>query len=93
MLNKLSALNEDDGLSAAIIRGDVTPVKQHNSRLKCLFVLLEATKEFLPPLYLLESISQTGEITWGEGDAGDKLMHCTGYRCVLARAWVPQRLV
>lgn len=59
------ALNEDDGLSArflkrrAIIRRDVTPVKQPYSLLKCLFVLLEATKEFLPPLYLLESISQT----------------------------------
>lgn len=95
MQNKLPALNEDDGLSArflkrtAIIRRDVTPVKQHNSLLKCLFVLLEATKEFLPPLCLLESISQTGEITRGEGDTGDILMHCTDYRCVFARAWVP----
>lgn len=46
------ALNEDDGLSArflkrtAIIRRDVTPVKQPYPLLKCLFVLLKPTKEF-----------------------------------------------
>lgn len=67
------ALNEDDGLSTrflkrtAIIRRDVTPVKQPYPLLKCLFVLLKPTKAFLPPLYLQKNISQTGEITRREG--------------------------
>lgn len=75
------ALNEDDGLSArflkrtAIIRRDVTPVKQPYSPFEVPVCIVKVNKGILPPLKLQKNISQTGEITRGGGDMGDILMH------------------
>lgn len=86
------SLNEDDGLSGgflkrtAILRRDVTPVKQHDPPFEVPVCIVQANKGILPPLELREHISQNGEITkrkrvwvgrgWGEGggDIGGTLM-------------------
>lgn len=74
------ALNEDGGLSArflkrtTIIRRDMTPVKQPYPLLKCLFVLLKATKAFFYLCAHKRALVKLGRDNRGEGT----LMQSTG---------------
>lgn len=70
------ALNEDDGFSegflkrTAILRRDVTPVKQRYPPFEVPVCIVQGNKGILPPLELREHISQNGEITKRKGGVG-----------------------